>query len=100
MRFELPDVAERVLDPSRSGNAGSGSALDSPAVDVEAHVAGEDLEALLLGWMEVPRDIAAGIGEHLGAQDVALAGEREALAADWIADELGHDGSFYLGFVL
>jgi hypothetical protein len=50
--------------------------------------------------MEVRRDIAAGIGKDFGAQDVSLAGERESLAADWIVDELGHGGSFCLGFVL
>lgn len=97
MRFNAADVAERVLRSRGRNNTGSGSALDSLSSDVEAHMAGQDLEALLLGWVEVLRNIPARIREDLGAQDLPVARERKPLAANWIVNELGHRNSFCLG---
>lgn len=100
MRLYVADVAKRVLSTDRRYHVRTRSALDSLAVDIEADMTGENLEALLLGRMEVGWDVAARIGKDLGMQDVALAGERETLAADRIMDELGHGDSFCLGPVI
>jgi hypothetical protein len=45
----------------------------------------------------VRRNIAAGICEHLRVEDVPLLSKREALAADWIVNELGHGHSSVSG---
>jgi hypothetical protein len=77
-----------VLRAGWRDHAGSGSAFDPPAVDVEPDVASENFKALLLCGVVVRRDIAVWIRKDLCAENVALVGEREALTADGIVDKL------------
>jgi hypothetical protein len=91
VRLLLADVAKRVLDAGWSHDARTRAALGPLAAHVEADMACEHFEALLLAGVVVRGHITARVGEHLRVQPVTFAAEREPLAANRIVNELDHN---------
>jgi hypothetical protein len=91
-----------VRGPGRHGDDVAGLGDDRLEALAEAHAPGDDLEALLLGGVDVePGDAPLGRqlhveGEQLAARVGGGAAERDALAAGGVLDDLsgvGHDGA-------